>query len=331
MKIRLNQLLVLTLTLGNSLFSMVPKKMTVEHFTNTYCSVCANRNPGFKNNLNQVSDYTLLTFHPSSPYQACTINKSNRRGNDARTRHYGIYGSTPRLVINGSVINVNSDYSKPALFSPFINDSSSFSMKLYQYKTGNNLLRYRVVIIKEDSSNEKEARLFLAVAEDSFKFNAPNGETLHRNVFRIALTDSNGNKITLPSAIGDSIVLNFETGVYGFNAANLIGVAILQNSNGELLQSQQNLKTDSYKALGTLNIEQFNFEVYPNPGSTQVHIKMNLSDQDIQYFIHDVTGKVILEGKLEEKIDVSTVTAGTYWMRLEINNRSFYRQLNILR
>lgn len=331
MKSRIILLTILSILIGNSLYSMVPKKLTIEHFTNTYCSICANRNPGFKNNLNQLSDYTLLTFHPSSPYQACTINKSNKRGNDARTRHYGIYGSTPRLVINGSVINANSDYSKPALFSPFINDSSSFSIKLYQYKTNNNLLRYRVVIIKEDSSTDKEARLYMAVAEDSFFFNAPNGETLHRNVFRIALTDSNGNKITLPSNIGDSIAFNFETSVNGLNAANLIGVAILQNSTGVLLQSEQNLKSDSYKVLGIRIMNQFNFEVYPNPSSAFIQIKMDKGIGELHYSIYDNVGRVLLEGKLEDKLDITSITAGTYWIKIEGTDRRAYRQLIVQR
>ena len=32
--------------------AQVPKKVIVEHFTNTLCSVCASRNPGFYSNLN---------------------------------------------------------------------------------------------------------------------------------------------------------------------------------------------------------------------------------------------------------------------------------------
>lgn len=331
MKLRLITLVGMALTLGSELFSMVPKKMNVEHFTNTYCSVCANRNPGFKNNLNQQSDYTLLTFHPSSPYQACTINKSNKRGNDARTRHYGVYGSTPRLVINGSVINVNSDYSKPALFSPFVGDSSAFSMKLYQYKAINNLLRYRVVITKEDNSTEMEAQLYLAIAEDSFKFNAPNGETLHRNVFRIALTDSNGNKISLPVQIGDSVVYNFESGTNGFNSANLIGVAILQDMNGELLQSQQNKKTDTDQSLSLNSFDRLVFDIYPNPTSSC----LQFSEIDLTavtfYKIYDLVGNVVLDGKLEEKIDVSELTAGIYWIKITEGDKSAYRQISIQR
>lgn len=331
MKLKFILLAGMALSIGNSLFSMVPKKLNVEHFTNTYCSVCANRNPGFKSNLNQQSDYTLLTFHPSSPYQACTINKSNKRGNDSRTRHYGVYGSTPRLVINGSVINVNSDYSKPALFTPFVGDSSAFSMKLYQYKTNNNLLRYRVVITKEDIYTEMEAQLYLAVAEDSFKFNAPNGETLHRNVFRIALTDSNGNKISLPVNIGDSVVYNFETGTNGFNAANLIGVAILQDKNGELLQSQQNQKTDSYQALGLNTVDRFNFDIYPNPSNSYIQLKDAYYTNEMFYSIYNLVGKPLLEGKLEDKIDVSDLTVGLYWIKISEGDRSAYRSLSIQR
>jgi hypothetical protein len=40
---------LLQLTLAHA---QVTKKIIVEHFTNTKCSVCASRNPGFHTNLN---------------------------------------------------------------------------------------------------------------------------------------------------------------------------------------------------------------------------------------------------------------------------------------
>tara|TARA_B110000285_G_C15096412_1_gene602244 strand:+ start:1583 stop:1825 length:243 start_codon:yes stop_codon:yes gene_type:complete len=77
----------------------VVKKVLVEHFTYTRCSVCASRNTGFITNLNAQSDVVHISYHPSSPYSNCQFNQYNLQENDDRTKYYGVFGSTPRLVI----------------------------------------------------------------------------------------------------------------------------------------------------------------------------------------------------------------------------------------
>jgi hypothetical protein len=46
----------------------VAKKIIVEHFTNTKCSICASRNPGFHTNLSANPTVQSISIHPSSPY-----------------------------------------------------------------------------------------------------------------------------------------------------------------------------------------------------------------------------------------------------------------------
>src|SRR6185436_4956285 len=93
----------ISMTFGTGL-AQVPKKTVVEHFTNTKCSVCAARNPGFNANLNHQANVIRLAIHPSSPYSGCLLYNQNATDNDARTNYYGVYGGTPRLVINGNVV-----------------------------------------------------------------------------------------------------------------------------------------------------------------------------------------------------------------------------------
>jgi len=79
--------------------AQVQKNVVVEHFTNTRCGICASRNPGFFTNLNNNPDVIHLAIHPSSPYSSCVFNQHNSVDNDDRTNYYGIYGGTPRLVV----------------------------------------------------------------------------------------------------------------------------------------------------------------------------------------------------------------------------------------
>jgi hypothetical protein len=89
--------------------AQVPKKVVVEHFTNTRCSVCASRNPGFYNNYKTQAGVIHLAIHPSSPYAACVLSQHNPVENDARTNYYGVYGGTPVLVIQGVVISTSAN------------------------------------------------------------------------------------------------------------------------------------------------------------------------------------------------------------------------------
>ena len=109
--------LVALLVFNLSSKAQVPKKVIVEHFTNTVCSVCASKNPGFYTNLKNQQGVIHLAVHPSSPYTSCILSKHNVSENDARTNYYGVYGATPRLAIQGVVIASNANYSSAAIFT----------------------------------------------------------------------------------------------------------------------------------------------------------------------------------------------------------------------
>jgi hypothetical protein len=66
----------LLLNLG-LIYAQVAKKTIVEHFTNTKCSICASRNPGFHTNLNANPAIQSISIHPSSPYSTCFLSQQN--------------------------------------------------------------------------------------------------------------------------------------------------------------------------------------------------------------------------------------------------------------
>ncbi len=45
------------------------------------------------------SDVVHVSYHPISLYSNCQFNQLNPQENDDRTKYYGVFGSTPRLVI----------------------------------------------------------------------------------------------------------------------------------------------------------------------------------------------------------------------------------------
>jgi hypothetical protein len=93
----------------------IPKAVIAEHFTNTWCSICASRNPGLLSNLNSFPQLIHIAYYPSSPHAGCPLTMHNPVEANARTNYYGIYGGIPQLVVGGSV--VSGVFTNPAIFS----------------------------------------------------------------------------------------------------------------------------------------------------------------------------------------------------------------------
>ncbi len=181
--------------------AQVPLQSVVEHFTNTKCGICTNRNPGFYSNLNSTSGVLHLSIHPSAPYATCALSQQNTVDNNAHTNYYGVYGSTPRLVINGDVISTSANYSASSLFTPYLGLTSSFSLKSSQTLVGTDSVRSTIVIKKAAASTTTTASLFIDLAEDTVFFNGGNGEVTHYNVLRKSPSTASGITVTLQSMI----------------------------------------------------------------------------------------------------------------------------------
>lgn len=303
--------------------AFVPKKILLEHFTNTYCSVCASRNPGLIANLNNQSETVYLRYHPSSPYPACTLNQTDKNGNDDRCKHYSLYGSTPRIAINGNPLSANLNYGSQALFTNYIGLVSSYKIKIDQLKTGSKI-SLRLTLKKVDSSVHMSGKLYLALCEDSIFFNAPNGENLHTSVFRKTLTATAGDALNLPENNGDSLVLFFNTSISnGFNIDRISAVAILTSASGEYLQSEKSKTQDKDESLSlTESKTSPHFKIYPNPAHSEITITPSLKEENYQIKFYDSNMREILmlSGNGEMTADISFLQAGLYFITISGSN-----------
>ncbi|HZG00826.1 MAG TPA: hypothetical protein VEY71_07480, partial [Chitinophagales bacterium] len=230
-------ILVAVLLVATTASAQVARKIIVEHFTNTVCGVCALRNPGFYANLENYPDVLHLAIHPSSPYASCLLNQNNVAENDARTNYYGVYGSTPRLVIQGQVIPSSADYSDAALFEPFENQTTPISLTIWQTKFGNDSMRVTYVAKTVAPNTLGTLVLFAALAEDTVFYNSPNGETLHHDVYRKSLAGVASQITVIPAAVGDSVsyTVNFHTD-FDWDYARLFAVGVLQDSSTKAVE-----------------------------------------------------------------------------------------------
>ncbi len=311
----------------------VAKKVIVEHFTNSRCSVCANRNPGFYSNLDNHPGILHLAFYPSSPYATCLLNQHNVAEPDARANYYSVYGSTPRIVIQGSVIASGDNYSIASLFIPFTGQTSPASLKIVQYKFANDSIRTRITIKTEATHTLGGLKLFVGLAEDTVFYASPNGETRHYDVFRKSLGPATGMSLTLPPVVGDSVVVVSSSTVHaGWNFSRIFTTVILQDAvTREVVQSEASSSVSTFIIPAGITQHHSNLDakVYPNPVSENLWIKLN-SYLISSAKLYDLDGKEVYKAVFENNVNIalSTLTKGHYLLVIENSEGKLYKTIS---
>jgi hypothetical protein len=304
---------------GSIALPQVTKIILVEHFTNSKCSVCASKNPGLRQNLADHPDVMHISFHPSSPYSTCIFSQHNPVENDNRTKFYSIYGGTPWIVINGQVQPSNTNFGNPALFDPFYGQTSPFSIFIKEYRFEENNIQVDVTIKAVAEHSLEQAMLFLGFAEDSIFYDAPNGEDLHTDVFRKAMTEEEGDLVTLPSS-GDSVILTYDvTPDAVWNIDRMHTVAIMQDPSTKMLLQAGKTDVIEYMApsfIGDYARSEERLSIYPNPATGSTISVMN-AENDI--FLSGTDGKLYSRHTTQKNgfttIDISTLQKGIYILR----------------
>ncbi len=325
--------LIVIAVLHLNVFGQVPRKIVVEHFTNSNCGICASRNPSFYTNLdNQVPKPIHLAVHPSSPYSNCLLYQQNGTANDARTNYYGIYGGTPRLVINGTVISSSANYSNASIFTPYQSQTSPVSIRIVQQKFGADSIKSSIIVKTVATNTLSNLSLFVSLAEDTVFYSGNNGETMHFDVFRKSLTSTSGLSLTLPSTIGDSLVYSFVSlpnAVWNFS--RIYTIAILQQSANKSLVQAELAPVSNNSISGLNNVSAFSkINVSPNPFSSEMTIDFGRKQINTSIKITDMLGKTILsvqnisESKL--RIQKGEMKSGIYFLTISDENNKQYNK-----
>src|SRR5690606_32967487 len=169
---------------------------TLELFTNTPCPICGSQNPGFFNRLaNYEGEYHLISFYPGRPYSSCIFYQSNIAENTTRLEHYtgDVFGS-PTVAIHGI------DFRSPNQVTTAVLDGLTGGTSWLHVDVEETTGTTRDVTISltdHVGGSLGLGRLFAVIVEREILYNAPNGETVHHNVFRRFLTASTGEIVDL--------------------------------------------------------------------------------------------------------------------------------------
>jgi hypothetical protein len=318
-------LFIFCLNISQFTFAQISKTNIVEHFTNTNCSICANQNPGIQTTLNSYPNVLHIAFHPSAPYAACVFSMSNPIENDARTNFYNIYGGTPRLIVNGTLTTTaNLNSALTALNS----STTNFSLTAKQLFITPDSVEVIVSIKKMAADTLTQAFLFAGAKEDTINQTTANGETVHHNVFRKALSVTSGDAVSLPTNINDSVTFSYSYKILPtWNPARMQTIAILQEANKQVINAAESTNTVSIPT----TIKDNNLElakIYPNPSSDIITINSTVYITDFELF--SIQGTSLLKGKLaNNKISVANMPNGNYILKLISNNNSIISKIQI--
>jgi hypothetical protein len=312
----------------------VSRMVIVEHFTNSRCSICASRNPGFFNNFNSANTGNMmhLAIHPSSPYSNCLLNNHDTPANDDRTKYYGVFGSTPRLVINGTSLSASTSYNSASIFTPFTGMTTPVSVELSQQKFGTDSIRVRVVVKAVATHSLGAQNLYVVLAEDTVFYNAPNGENRHYNVMRRSLFGTTGMQVSVPTTVGDSMVyVKTVTAHSDWDFSRIFALAILQNENDKVITQSAALSPSSNTnvTVGIKKVQKSTvYKVFPTPALNSLRIQ-SITSGLTQYNVVSISGSQVMTGSFsnETVLDISTIPNGVYFITLESEEETYTQKV----
>lgn len=290
-----------------------PRYATLELFTNTPCPICGNQNPGLFNRLaNFEGQYHLISFYPGTPYPSCIFYQANTAENLARKNYYtGILGS-PTVIINGTQMT----------------NSSGVTNSVLENVTGTTTWLHVDVIETDDAEREVTinlrdfwglppdvVRLFAVIVEREIQYSAPNGETIHRNVFRRFLTSTAGEEVDMTS--GEATRNYTYTVEPGWQLAETYVIAWASNPETKEIYNSGTRFDPDFVSSTTGHSGIVPLVLYPNPASDYIRISLPDESDLTDVRIIDVSRRIVLERKItgdqEMKLSLAGFIPGMYW------------------
>lgn len=303
--------LIILLITGFAGIAQVEKTVIVEHFTNSRCGTCASRNPALYSLLEDYPQVLHIAYHPSAPYADCIFSMHNPTENDARTNFYGIYGGTPRVVLQGEVIGFQNPILNAGQIENALGKTSDFMIYATQSQTDNDEVSVQIVVKKVSETSSQSQLLFAMIAEKEVNYAAPNGENLHHDVFRKLLLDENFSITN----VGDSLIYNETYSIHAdWEAEELFITLIVQDeTTSGILQSAASATLNAGPAgINDDEILSLDGLLYPNPARDVIHISAENKDQFARAEFYAITGNLVKSFNDTESMNISDLPKGIY-------------------
>jgi hypothetical protein len=291
---------------------MVPKYPTLELFTNTPCPICGSQNPGLFSRLaNYEGQYHLISFYPGQPYSSCIFYQANISENAARLNFYqGQVFGTPTVAINGTEFKSSNGVTNTVL-NNITGNESWLSVKVDETFGGTRTAS--ITLTDHVGGSLTTGKLYAVVVEREIMYNAPNGETVHYNVFRKFLSSVSGDDVDLGSGMA---ARSYQYTVEGtWQADEIHVVAWLKDPNTKEIYNSGTRFDPTLSGTNDIG-DKLVLNIYPNPVSDVVNINVPEDALDAPLRIFNTNGQLIYKqatsGDTHVSIQIDNWPAGRY-------------------
>ncbi len=309
-----------------------PRYPTLELFTNTPCPSCGSQNPGLFNRLaNFEGEYHLISFYPGKPYNSCIFYNANKTENTARWQFYtGSVFGTPTVALNGIDFKSSSGVTNTVLES--LMGQTSWLEVDVEETTGSSRT-VDITLHDYAGGSLTTGRLFALIVEREIQYNAPNGETLHHNVFRKFLTVTAGEDIDLSSGTATA---SYSYDIdQAWNADETYVIAWVMNPNTkEIYNSGTRFDPDFVTAVNEVSRTGV-FQLYPNLTAGAFTITLPDNQYKASVSIYNAAGALFFlqtyDSISEINIDGNAWPEGTYIVRVAVDGKERSERVSIVR
>jgi hypothetical protein len=289
--------------------------------------------------LSEDTDEVIsIQYHTNFPGND-PLNADNPADPSARALFYGV-PQTPRTAIDGYIINQKfSAWGSPVLSRKKLTETA-FAIEMDFPQSPDEVLNIKASI-KALLNISDTLTLHLAVIEKQVA-DLYTGAPVFHNVLKKLLPNAAGTRFTRVWQPGDSQTIEQSwQAVNVKDPSQLAVVAFIQNQRTKEIYQAVIRQPSTPPAVitsqeNTLS-EAGNFNVYPNPASSQAHIVFGQPvSQEYTWTVYDILGRKTAQGTLskgekELVLNTSTYTEGTYMIYISGRNKaSYYKKLVIL-
>ncbi len=309
-----------------------PRYPTLELFTNTPCPSCGSQNPGLFNRLaNFEGEYHLISFYPGKPYNSCIFYNANKTENTARWQFYtGSVFGTPTVALNG--IDFKSSSAVTNVVLEGLTGQTSW-LEVDVEETAGSSRTVDITLQDYAGGSLTIARLFAVIVEREIQYNAPNGETLHHNVFRKFLTATAGEDIDLSSGTATASYTYDVDPVWNADQTYVIAWVMDPNTK-EIYNSGTRFDPDFVTAVNEISKSGV-FQLYPNLTAGEFSISLPDNQHKASVSIYNAVGALFFSntyvGESEINVDVSAWPEGTYIVRVAVDGKERSERVSIVR
>jgi thiol-disulfide isomerase/thioredoxin len=328
------------------LFAQEEKKVLVEVFTNSHCSVCPaahNTLSSYDQNSPNADKINYIFYHMVYPYADDPLYQYNKSDSDGRNIFYNPSSSTPVAFFDG--VKQQNNYSSWSLIlDGLVSLQSPFKILLTGIM-GNNEMNLSAEITQSGSIPD-ENLVINFVAVENVNYQGRNGISNHKNVMREMVTSPTGDTFSI--SMGETKYVDKIVTIAESMIPENVGVVVfIQSSSSKAVYQSEYI---SYNDLSmTTDIKSRGLEIpgeysleqnYPNPFNPSTIINYSISEpEQVVLKVFNILGKEIktlvnenqFPGKYEITFNAENLSGGIYIYKLQAGDYIQTRKMIFLK